>query len=140
MKLKEAEVIAERMRQLSTKILADIGNTGSQYFEDSNMEMRVEEVMELCSLALGDTSASDMHVVDDCWVKEPKSSTVEKIKFDPTTAQLEVTFKSGGSYRFEGVPADVAARLINAESAGTFFAAEVKGKYPVEKVGDGGAI
>ena len=52
---------------------------------------------------------------------------------------LEVAFKNkeGGItsvYDYEGVPTDVAAALEEDPSAGTYFAAHIKGRYPFVKV------
>ena len=61
-----------------------------------------------------------------------QSSTIKRIEwFEDQTLRIE--FKSGGAYRFLGVPKAVATDLAKAESAGKFFAAKIKGKFPSSK-------
>lgn len=43
--------------------------------------------------------------------------------------RLELCFKSGARYVFQGVPAEVSQGLLEAESAGEFFNANIKGKF-----------
>lgn len=56
------------------------------------------------------------------------------VGFEPTNTassegRLEVTFTSGRTYAYDGVPADEYASLINAPSAGKYFLANIKDAY-----------
>lgn len=58
-----------------------------------------------------------------------RSSTIDAIGYDPATQLLKIKFKSGGTYHFEGVPADAHHKLMAAESIGKHFHAHVKGAF-----------
>lgn len=62
-----------------------------------------------------------------------KSSQVKSIGYHPGTGLLEVEFHNGGVYRYEGVPADVHQKLIEAESVGRALGQHVKGTYRYAK-------
>ncbi|OGW78198.1 MAG: hypothetical protein A2Z83_08605 [Omnitrophica bacterium GWA2_52_8] len=63
-----------------------------------------------------------------------RSREIALIGYDENTRVLEVTFRRGGVYRFKNVPADMHHKLIHAESIGTFFSGEIKGRYDYEKI------
>lgn len=68
-------------------------------------------------------------------VREIKSSMISRAEYDPTTKALRLTFRGKGDiYRYEDVPEDVVNALCEAESIGTFFAQNIRGKYPTAKV------
>lgn len=54
--------------------------------------------------------------------------------FEKTEKGLKVTFQSGKSYLYEGVPANVILGLEGAESKGRYFMAEIKPKYTATKI------
>jgi len=62
-----------------------------------------------------------------------KSSNVRSVGYDPQSKTLEVEFTSGTVYRFDGVPAEVHEGLMSAESMGSYFARNIRGKYQSEK-------
>lgn len=62
------------------------------------------------------------------------SSNVAAVGYDADTQELEVAFKSGGVYRYHGVPAGVAAALMDANSIGSYLAGNIKGVYRHEKL------
>jgi hypothetical protein len=62
------------------------------------------------------------------------SSNIEGYAYDVHTSTLEIRFSGGGVYRYFKVPANVVAAFGDAESAGKFFFAEIKGKFNHEKL------
>lgn len=62
------------------------------------------------------------------------SSQIASVGYDPATRVLEITFKDGGTYAYDNVPANVHADLMSADSVGKAFYAMVKGKYGHRKV------
>lgn len=55
------------------------------------------------------------------------SSTIERIGYQDGT--LYVQFKSGVAYSYEGTPYDIYQMLEKAESVGSTFHRQVKGRY-----------
>jgi hypothetical protein len=67
----------------------------------------------------------------------PESSNVSGYRYDAAAQQLEVTFKSGGTYRYKEVPPQVAKALGRNKSAGKTINRLVKGGgYAYEKIGN----
>lgn len=60
------------------------------------------------------------------------STNINTIGYDG--AALFIRFNHGGVYRYDGVPAHTHAALLEAESAGKFFHAEIKGKFEFVKL------
>jgi len=58
-----------------------------------------------------------------------KSSNLTHVGYDSATRELAVTFTSGKTYRYADVPDEVVARFMEAESKGSFFARNIKGKF-----------
>ena len=54
--------------------------------------------------------------------------------FEKTEKGLKVTFQSGKSYLYEGVPANVILGLERAESKGRYFMAEIKPNIQQQKL------
>jgi hypothetical protein len=63
-----------------------------------------------------------------------KSSNIQAVGYDQGSETLRVAFKSGGTYDYKGVPPDVHASMLCAQSVGSFFHHNVKGKFDSEKV------
>lgn len=57
------------------------------------------------------------------------SSNLEAVGYDAAAQRLWVKFKGGRKYRYEGVPADLHARLMAAASKGSFFAAKIRDTF-----------
>jgi hypothetical protein len=57
------------------------------------------------------------------------SSCISAYDYDPTTMELEITFRSGRTYTYSGVTPDVAAGFAAASSKGSYFNEEIKGSY-----------
>lgn len=62
------------------------------------------------------------------------SSNLKAYRYDKTGMALDVQFKNGSVYRYNGVPMTVAKNLGQASSVGSFFASNVKSIYEVEKL------
>ena len=62
-----------------------------------------------------------------------QSSNLRSVGYDPETQTLEVTFTSGTTYAYAGVPAGRHAALMAAPSAGSYFATSVKNAYPATR-------
>jgi len=57
------------------------------------------------------------------------SSNLVDIGYDPSSMTLEVGFKNGTLYQYFDVPETVYQQLMQAESHGTFFNANVRNSY-----------
>ncbi|WP_024587366.1 KTSC domain-containing protein [Aliihoeflea sp. 2WW] len=62
------------------------------------------------------------------------SSNLAEVGYDPELETLEVQFRHGGVYQYFNVPAFMNERLMNADSLGLFFNAEIRGHYPEAKL------
>lgn len=72
-------------------------------------------------------------------VRRVVSSTIDRVRFDPARAELEVGFHSGGVYVYSGVPRAVYDGMCQAPSKGRFFVDHVKGRFEFKKVANGEA-
>lgn len=67
-----------------------------------------------------------------------KSSNLRGMNYDPSSQDLTVTFKSGGTYKYKGVPPNVAKSIRRNKSPGKAFHRRVKqGGYEWEKISSG---
>ena len=57
------------------------------------------------------------------------SEAIAAIGYDHLASDLLVEFQSGGTYRYNDVPAAVFAEFLNADSKGKFFHARIKDVY-----------
>lgn len=62
------------------------------------------------------------------------SSTIKAVGYDAQTQVLRVAFVSGGLYEYTGVGQDVVDEWNQAESAGKYFASNIKNRFPAQKV------
>lgn len=67
-------------------------------------------------------------------LNEVASSTIKAVGYDYEHKDLHVHFINGGEYLYENVPAEVYAKLLEADSKGRFLHAEVIGKYNYAKL------
>jgi hypothetical protein len=58
------------------------------------------------------------------------STSLSSVGYDPSHRVLEVEFRSGRVYRYFGVPPRRYEELLQADSAGRFLNAAIKGVYP----------
>jgi len=63
-----------------------------------------------------------------------KSSNIRSIAYDEKSKSLEIIFKNGGHYSYEGVPLETHKALVGADSPGNYFFQRVKTKYKFRKV------
>jgi hypothetical protein len=64
-----------------------------------------------------------------------QSTTIQSIAYEPATRELEVLFKSGGTYRYQDVDARTHAALMSAPSIGSHFHKHIRPKFTGTKVG-----
>lgn len=62
------------------------------------------------------------------------SSNLRSIGYDPESQTLEIEFNSGGTYQYFGVPATEYEALMAAGSHGTYFQANIRNRYPYQKL------
>ena len=62
------------------------------------------------------------------------SRDIAIIGYDINEKRLEIAFRAGGVYRYEGVSEDLFMAFRNAESHGRFFQEHIKGRYSYNKV------
>lgn len=75
------------------------------------------------------TSESDFHTKVD-------SRNLHSVSFwkDKGEGVLEITFNSGRTYQYQGVPRSVVTAMVRARSVGKAFNANVLGVYPYKEV------
>lgn len=66
--------------------------------------------------------------------KRVSSSTIVSVGYDKATNILEIEFKSGGTYRYSGVPESVYRSLVSDSSPGTYHARNIKNVFPFIKI------
>lgn len=69
-------------------------------------------------------------------MKPVKSSIISEIGYDPETKDLTIRFTNGKAYVYKNVSPETAQQVMDAESVGKAFHAEIKGKYeavPIEE-------
>ena len=59
-----------------------------------------------------------------------QSSHLSHCRYDEATQVLEIGFRDGSVYAHQGVPAELYEGLMGAESAGSYYARHIKGRYP----------
>lgn len=67
-------------------------------------------------------------------LKPVKSTNIAKIGHDEKTEELQIEFKDGAVYAYDGVPAFAHRELIEAKSIGGHFHKLIKSKYKFRKV------
>lgn len=63
-----------------------------------------------------------------------QSSNIKAHGYQPEGQILEVLFKNGSSYQYQGVPAKLYAEFTGADSLGAFLGQHIRGQFPTEKV------
>jgi len=66
--------------------------------------------------------------------KSVESSNLASIGYDAENEILEVEFKHGGVYQYFDVPENVYDELMNADSHGVYFSANIRNDYEYEKL------
>ena len=63
------------------------------------------------------------------------SSNIARAGYDPNTLTLEVHFRNGSTYEYNGVPKSFYEGIFTSESPGAFFRKYViKGRYKFKKM------
>ena len=62
------------------------------------------------------------------------SSNIASVGYDAAQLLLEVEFKGSGVYQYPGVSPEVFRQLVEAESVGSFFAKNIRGRYQGKKL------
>lgn len=63
-----------------------------------------------------------------------ESSNISAIGYDPDRRWMSVEFKSGALHQYRDVPADIYAEFKDALSVGSYYAMNVRGKFPSDKL------
>jgi hypothetical protein len=63
-----------------------------------------------------------------------ESTAIREIDYDAERAKLLVRFASGEQYVYVGVPGEVHRSFVDAESKGRFFQAEIRDRYPFNRL------
>lgn len=69
------------------------------------------------------------------WDQDVFSSMVSSVGYDDEAGVMFVTFNTGKTYAYQGVPEDVARDTANAASVGEYINAEIKGRYSYRRIG-----
>jgi hypothetical protein len=62
------------------------------------------------------------------------SSNLVSVGFDPHQQLLEIEFKAGTVYLYSGVPESIYRGLMGASSHGSYFHANIRGRFPYRRV------
>ena len=62
------------------------------------------------------------------------SRMIRSVGYDEPSEVLEIQFSNGAIYQYADVPKDVHRSLMNAESVGKYFHANVKDSYDEQKL------
>jgi ABC-type ATPase with predicted acetyltransferase domain len=65
-----------------------------------------------------------------------KSSNIEEVGYDPGSQVLEVKFKNGGVFQYQGVSAKEVVGLHEAESVGKYLHTNIKPNHECRKVNE----
>jgi KTSC domain len=62
------------------------------------------------------------------------SSALVSVKYDGATGDMQIRFVNGRTYLYSNVPPEVYEALLNAESKGTLFNAQIRDRYPCRQL------
>ena len=62
------------------------------------------------------------------------STAIRGIRYDEGRQRLVVRFIDGDEYVYVGVPGEVHRSFVDADSKGRFFVAEIRDRYPYNKL------
>ena len=65
---------------------------------------------------------------------EVDSTAIQEIDYDEERSKLLVRFQSGERYVYVGVPGEVHRSFVEAPSKGGFFQAEIRDRYPYNRL------
>jgi len=69
-------------------------------------------------------------------LKKVKSSNIKGVFYDRETKFLDVVFINKNHYRYHEVPEETYKGLLEAESAGKYFYAKIRGSFAYEQIND----
>lgn len=64
-------------------------------------------------------------------MKEVKSSNIAAVGYDEHTQVLTIKFKSGGTFKYAGVPKSAHDAFVGADSLGKYFHKHIRNGYRV---------
>jgi hypothetical protein len=67
-------------------------------------------------------------------MQKVKSSTIESVGHNPDTNTMRIRFNNGVEYDYFKMNAEQHAAFVGAESVGSYFHANIKGKFEYSKV------
>lgn len=73
--------------------------------------------------------------LDSFTVSLPPSSTIQSATYWPKKQLLQVSFKSGSTYKYDDVPMTTVKMWMMAASAGSWFYYNIRTSYAYQKVG-----
>jgi KTSC domain-containing protein len=79
--------------------------------------------------SLPDSTSADDDTSGAVGFKNVNSSMLRKIRYDPQKKFLDVVFRTGGTYRYKGVPPDEYDRLMEAQSHGKYMQRYIIDRY-----------
>lgn len=82
---------------------------------------------------LSQTNGSELILTASMQREPVDSSAITSVGYDPDSETLEIEFKSGGVYQYYGVPPDEHAALVNADTIGGYFSANIRDGYSYMK-------
>lgn len=62
------------------------------------------------------------------------SSMMQSVGYDSNSQTLEIEFNSGSVYDYLGVPQGEFDAMMNSDSQGKYFNANIRGRYPETKL------
>ncbi len=62
------------------------------------------------------------------------SDDIKSIGYDATSKLLEIEFHAGGIYQYNSVPSIIYSSLMSSVSKGSYFSANIRGKYSFTKL------
>jgi len=62
------------------------------------------------------------------------SEAISDIRYDEERAKLFIRFNDGDEYVYVGVPGEVHRSFVEADSKGRFFQAEIRDRYPYNRL------
>jgi hypothetical protein len=63
-----------------------------------------------------------------------ESSSIANVGYNARQRILDIQFHSGAVYRYSTVPKEVHAQFLKAPSKGRYFSAQIRGKYPFQRL------
>ena len=66
-----------------------------------------------------------------------QSTTLTTVAYDPTGQMLQLEFPSRAVYCYFGVPPGVYQDLMAADSKGSYFNRNIRGRFPYHRLDDG---